>query len=156
MNRLKVALFVACLASNGCGLLISDTYQTERYQVIHEATLNGERAKMNQMLDARPSLIKVADYDENTLLHLAVLRDQIGEVEDLLTRHANVNATNSVGMTPLHLAAKLNRIEATKLLLAHKPDFSIRDRRGWTALTWATKSHHDKIAALLEKAGARD
>lgn len=156
MNRLKIVLFAVCLATSGCAFLISDTYKTERYQAIHEATLNGERTKMNEMLDQRPKLIKVADYDENTLLHLAVLRDHTGEIEDLLSRRAKLNATNSVGMTPLHLAAKLNRIEATKLLLKHKPDLSIRDRRDWTALTWATKTHHDKVVRLLEEAGAHE
>src|SRR5581483_782672 len=104
MNRLKIALVALCLTTSGCAFLISDTYKTERYQIIHEATLNGERAKMNEMLNSRPKLVDVADYDENTLLHLAVLRDHTGEVEDLLARKAKVNRTNSVGMTPLHLA----------------------------------------------------
>jgi ankyrin repeat protein len=156
MNRLRIALVAICLTTSSCAFLISDTYKTERYQAIHEATLNGERSKMNEMLDQRPKLIKVADYDDNTLLHLAVLRDHTDEVADLLSRRAKVNATNNVGMTPLHLAAKLNRVEATKLLLKHKPDLSIRDRRDWTSLTWAKKSHHDKVAQLLEEAGAHE
>ena len=156
MNRLKIALFVLCLTTSGCAFLVSDTYKTERYQTIHEATLNGERAKMNEMLDARPGLIDVADYDENTLLHLAVLRGYTREVDDLLTKRANVNATNSAGMTPLHLAAKLNRVEVTALLLKHRPHLSIRDKRGWTPLTWAVKTHHEKIVILLRQAGAKE
>ena len=156
MNRLKIALIALSLTTSGCAFLISDTYKTERYQTIHEATLNGDRAKMNALLDAQARLINVADYDENTLLHLAVLRGYTGEVEDLLARHAKVNARNSVGITPLHLAAKLNRIEPVKLLLANKPHLSIRDQRGWTALTWATKTHHDKIVLLLLQAGAKE
>jgi ankyrin repeat protein len=111
---------------------------------------------MDEMLDANPRLISVADYDENTLLHLAVLRDHTDEVEDLLCKHANVNTTNSAGMTALHLAAKLNRLEATKLIVKYQPDLSIRDRRGWTALTWAMKTHHDKIVTLLKQSGARE
>jgi uncharacterized protein len=122
---------------------------------VHQVTLNGERAKMDALLNAHPRLINVVDENDNTLLHLAVLRNQIGEVQDLLARHANVNAVNSAGMTPLHLAAKLNEVEITKLLLAHKPDLSTRDHRGWTPLVWATKTHHDQIVQLLRRAGAR-
>lgn|SRR5262249_30317399 len=154
MTRSRIALVVVCLATNSCALLDTDKYDTQRYQAVHEATLNGERTKMNQMLKSNPRLINVADYDNNTLLHLAVLRNQVGEVQDLLARHANVNAVNTAGMTPLHLAAKLNELEITRLLLEHRPTLTIRDGSGRTPLMWAIKMHHNQIAHLLKGAGA--
>src|SRR5438552_19043889 len=73
-------------------LFLSDTYNSTEYQTVHEVTLNGNRAEMNRLLDLNPKLINVPDYDQNTLLHLAVLRNELSEVTDLLRRGAKVNA----------------------------------------------------------------
>ena|SRR6266581_2853606 len=157
--RRKVAFLIVVIVSlsfSGCALFISDTYESTKYQAVHEAALNGDRQKMDELLAARPRLLNVPDYDKNTLLHLAVLRNQFAEVKDLLARGAKVNAMNSARMTPLHVAAKLGESEITKLLLSYHPKLSVRDARGWTALKWAEKSHHESVAKLLREAGARE
>jgi len=151
-----MALLIICLASIGCGTLFTDKYKTERYQAVHEATLNGEKDKMDAMLNTAPHLIATRDENDNTLLHLAVLRNEIAEAQDLLSRKADVNAINSAGMTPLHLAAKFDEMQMTKLLLSKKPNLSIRDKRGLTPLDWATKTHHSEIEALLRNSGASE
>ncbi|HEV8542114.1 MAG TPA: ankyrin repeat domain-containing protein, partial [Verrucomicrobiae bacterium] len=50
--------------------------------------------------------INVPDYDKNTLLHLATMHNRTNTVSILLDLDAKVNAQNSAGMTPLHLAAR--------------------------------------------------
>src|SRR6266852_6316317 len=85
-------------------LFLPDTYNSTEYHTVHEVTLNGNQTEMDRFLDSNPKLINVPDYDQNTLLHLAVLRNEISEVKDLLARGAKVNAQNSVKMTPMHIA----------------------------------------------------
>jgi ankyrin repeat protein len=153
---LRAVLSLAVFTFNGCALFFSDTFNSTEYHTVHEVTLNGNQAEMDRLLDLNPKLINVPDYDKNTLLHLAVLRNEIGEVKDLLARGASVNAVNTAKMTPMHIAAKLGEREIVVLILAHHPDLGLRDGRGWTPLTWAVKAHHDAVAQLLRAAGARE
>jgi len=135
-------------------LFLPDTYNSTEYHTVHEATLNGNQTEMDRLLDLNPKLINVPDYDKNTLLHLAVLRNEIGEVKDLLARGAKVNAQNTAKMTPMHLAAKQGEREIAVLILAYHPDLALRDGRGWTPLTWAVNAHRDEVTHLLRAAGA--
>jgi ankyrin repeat protein len=150
-----VILSLAASALSGCALFFSDTYNSVNYHTVHEVTLNGDQATMDNLLDAHPRLINVLDYDKNTLLHLAVLRNHPGEVKDLLSRGAKVNAVNTAKMTPLHIAAKQGERDVVILLLSHHPNLALRDSRGWTSLTWAVKAHHDEVAKLLRTAGSQ-
>lgn len=137
-------------------LFLSDTYNSAEYHTLHEVTLNGNQTEMDRLLDLNPKLVHVPDYDKNTLLHLAVLRNEIGEVNDLLTRGARVNTQNKAKMTPMHIAAKRGEREIVVLILNYHPDLALKDGRGWTPLRWAVNAHHDEVAQLLRVAGARE
>jgi ankyrin repeat protein len=137
-------------------LFLSDTYNSTEYHAVHEVTLNGNQTEMDRLLDLNPKLINVPDYDKNTLLHLAVLRNEIGEVKDLLARGAKVNAQNNAKMTPMHIAAKQGEREIVVLILAYHPNLALRDSRGWTPLTWAVNAHRDEVVQLLRTAGATE
>jgi ankyrin repeat protein len=147
---LAIAIFVFIRRD----LFLPDTYNSTEYQTVHEVTLNGNQTEMDRLLDLNPRLINVPDYDKNTLLHLAVLRNEIGEVKDLLARGANVNAQNTVKMTPMHIAAKQGEREIVVLILDYHPNLALRDSRGWTPLNWAVNAHRDEVAQLLREAGA--
>jgi ankyrin repeat protein len=134
-------------------LFLPDTYNSTEYHTVHEVTLNGNQAEMDRLLDLNPKLINVPDYDKNTLLHLAVLRNEAGEVKNLLGRGAKVNAQNNAKMTPLHIAAKQGEREIVVLILAHHPNLALKDSRGWTPLTWAINAHRDEVAQMLREAG---
>ena len=135
-------------------LFLPDTYNSTEYHTVHEVTLNGNQTEMDRLLDLNPKLINVPDYDKNTLLHLAVFRNDIGEVKDLLARGAKVNAQNKAKMTPMHIAAKQGESEIALLILAYHPNLTLRDSRGWTPLNWAVNAHLDEVAQLLRAAGA--
>jgi ankyrin repeat protein len=152
-SLLGAVLSLTILAFSGCALFFSDTYNSTEYHPVHEVTLNGNQTEMDRLLDLNPELINVPDYDSNTLLHLAVLRNEIGEVKDLLARGAKVNAQNRAKMTPMHIAAKQGEHEIVVLILAHHPNLALTDSRGWTPLTWAVTAHHDEVAQLLGAAG---
>tara|TARA_A100001035_G_C27700943_1_gene462430 strand:+ start:640 stop:945 length:306 start_codon:yes stop_codon:yes gene_type:complete len=52
--------------------------------------------------------------------------------------------------TPLHVAARFNKIEAARfLILEGSADVNVVDRNGWTPLHEAAKFGHDAIATLL-------
>jgi ankyrin repeat protein len=135
--------------TSGCWLTGSDTYDATKYTAAHQAALDGDNATLAQLLKANPSLINVPDYDKNTLLHLAVMHDRTNTVPLLFDSKADVDAKNSAGMTPLHLAAREGFLVLARMLIEHNANRKSTDRRGWTALKWAEMSHHDDVAALL-------
>jgi len=152
MNKrfcLFLPLFVFSLWLSGCGFFAPATYDATQYNAIHQAALDGDTAKLKELLHDSPQLVNKADYDKNTLLHLATLHDRLDAVNYLLSDGANVNAQNAKDMTPLHFAAQQGFADVAKSLLSYKPDLSVKDSRGWTALVWAEKSHHTNIVILL-------
>ena len=154
-KRITIILLMIFLAVEpGCGLFITATYDTTKYQAIHQAALDGDVVKLNELIKTNPSLVNARDYDDNTPLHLAAIHGRADASEFLLEHGAAVNAQNSAKMTPLHVAVKQGFIDVVKELLSHKPDLNIKDSRGWTPLTWAEKTHHDEIANLLRENGA--
>ena len=139
----------------GCGLFSPATYNTADYQAIHEAASNGDTNAVNRLLGVHPDLVNVPDYDKNTPLHLAAVRNYPETIDLLLSKGANVNAQNAVKMTPLHLAAKAGYVEAVKSLLKAKPQLDVKDDRDFTPLVWAEKTHNDEVVELLRKSGAK-
>jgi len=152
-SALIFGLFLMVLTP-GCWLTGSDTYDTTKYTAAHQAALDGDDASLAPLLKSNPRLISVPDYDKNTLLHLAVMHNRTNTVSLLLDSKADVDAKNSVGMTPLHLASREGFFVVAKMLVEHHADRKITDQRGWTALKWAEMSHHEDVAALLRENGA--
>ncbi|KAH9228613.1 hypothetical protein K456DRAFT_1729013 [Colletotrichum gloeosporioides 23] len=73
----------------------------------------------------------------------------------LLGRKADINATNSIGQTPLLLAAKDGHEQIVQLLLEQGADHKIADKRlGMTPLAAAAANGHSGTVALLLDKGA--
>lgn len=86
-------------------------------------------------------------------LHKAVASNNVPEVQSILTSspsltEGTVNSQNVFGQTPVHEVAKNGFVEVMKLLLEQKPDLSLRDSKGATAL-------HVRRWGLLRKRGKR-
>ncbi|MBW7452474.1 ankyrin repeat domain-containing protein [Paenibacillus sepulcri] len=64
----------------------------------------GQRENVLRELDHSPELVRSGDERGNTPLHWAVLTRQIGLIEDLLRRGADIQAKRSDGAMPIHLA----------------------------------------------------
>ena len=86
----------------------------------------------------------------STPLHFAVARGYSNVVEALLERGCDPNLKNSVGMTPIMVAANQGRSELTMLLAtkAHGIDLNVGDQHGLTPLMHAA-SGGDTTKRLL-------
>ena len=75
-----------------------------------------------------------------TDLHRAVSMKDVTSVKRILAQSAQggtgsgVNSQSGDGSTPVHEAAKRGLVDILELLLQHKPDFTIRDSKGSTAV----------------------
>ena len=95
----------------------------------------------------------LTDAMGNTFLHYAVaLGMQADRMEELIERYGfNYTATNRVGESLLHLAARLGYIETVCWLIETQKitDISIRTALGETVLSLAVKGGFDEIVCYL-------
>lgn len=93
------------------------------------------------------------EYD-NALIE-ATKEGQVEQVSLLITAGANVNNVDENGRTPLYWAARNDRTECMRLLIA-TPDIDVNseDNNGYTPLDCAEKHGHSKSSELLIAAGA--
>ncbi|MGD9712406.1 MAG: ankyrin repeat domain-containing protein [Thermomicrobiales bacterium] len=93
---------------------------------------------------------------EITPLHYAADRPKL--VEAFLKYGAHVNAKNSDGDTPLHVAARESSVESVRLLVRAGADVNAEDKEGRTALYWVgdkSDPSEMEIARFLRNAGAK-
>jgi ankyrin repeat protein len=125
----------------------------------------GNVTVLEALLDAGTSLSATNDMGE-TPLHAAVLADHEAVIRTLIARGAAVNAQvqrknhQYDGRTPLMSAAAGNNLPIVKILLEGGADPFLKDRSGFTALTFAeifgkrTANYLRKIMAVEPAASA--
>jgi ankyrin repeat protein len=83
-------------------------------------------------------------------LHEAVRAGDAAKTRQLLAETpALVDERDTLGDTPLHLAAQTGNLELAELLLAAKADVNANAKAGWTALHWAAHGNNLPMAGLL-------
>jgi ankyrin repeat protein len=142
---------------------------------IHEAAKRGDLAKVKELLKDKPELVSAKDENGDTPLHwasgfeaMAIYYEAAGlgvvvyiqsdnnrgkasegVAELLLSNHADVNAKDDKGVTPLIAAAFGGHADVEKLLLANKAEVNAKDHGGRTALHYAAEFGHQDVAELL-------
>jgi ankyrin repeat protein len=95
------------------------------------------------------------DNEGCTALHLAVEKNRIGVLDDLLSPHIglDVTAKDNKGDTALHYAAELGAEGIVEKLLENKASSSVKNNNGYTALDSAAPAGYEGIARRLLDAG---
>jgi len=87
------------------------------------------------------------------------LWDAVGEgntaqVKAHIYHKTGINVKDSDGQTPLHIAARVDRVEMARLLLAHGANVNEKDNYGKTPLFGAARKGSKEMVELLTAKGA--
>ncbi|MEI0493747.1 ankyrin repeat domain-containing protein [Brachyspira intermedia] len=108
--------------------------KTKVYERLREYVYEGNVREAENMLKKYNGDINNLDYEDFTLLSIAVMDNNIEMAELLLKYKADVNTVVSDGDTALILAVDNNNMEMVKLLLSYGADIDYKGFRGRTAL----------------------
>lgn len=123
-------------------LALLESKLRERYRIVPEATVVAasikarDMAQARELLERQPELIHAADERGNQPLHWAVMTRQIGLIDYLLQRGADINAARPDGLRPIHLT---------------NGDYHYR---GWRDLPSAALQRHEVLIGWLLARGA--
>ncbi|WP_265024934.1 ankyrin repeat domain-containing protein [Wolbachia endosymbiont (group B) of Protocalliphora azurea] len=92
---------------------------------------------------------------KDDMLFDAVITGDYNKVKALLEEGANVNAKNSNGSTPLHLAAEKGILNIVEKLVENKADVNAKDYNGYTPLIVALNRDKLEIARFLTEKSAK-
>ena len=88
------------------------------------------------------------------LWHIAGSGD-LEQLDELLSKGVNVNASDKTGVTALMRAAYHGKLRMVRNLIWYGADPNAKDRSGLTALMMAEHAGHDEIVEALRSVGAR-
>ena len=121
---------------------------------LHAAAEQGDAASLRAALAAGEDP-NTRDADSYTPIHLSAGMGAADALSALLDDpRTEVDATDDVGESPLHLAAAAGRTEAARRLLLHGAEVDAASQHGYTPLHMAAQHGHLAIAELLIEAGA--
>jgi ankyrin repeat protein len=126
---------------------------------IFEAAETGDQETVARLLKADPSLVKAANAEGDTALHLAA-GCRRGEayalplIRLLLESGANIEARNSSGQTPLLYSSYAGFRQAVGLLLDKGASFQYQDKNGRTPLHYAAREGQAAVVEVLLNKGA--
>ena len=98
-----------------------------------------------------PSAAEIAQY---TGLHAAAHRGDVAQIQRLGTTAAAVNATDSYGRTPLHVAAFAKQRDAIRALVKAGADLSKLENDRYDAVTIASVADDEETLRVLLQLGA--
>jgi len=81
----------------------------------------------------------------------AVMQGDVETVTKLIQLGENVNQ-KSLGMAPIHYAARYNKVEVLKTLIENGADLKAKCDKGYTAVKYAELSNAKEALAVLESA----
>jgi len=87
---------------------------------------------------------------EMTPLNIAICKGDIQTVKKLIEYGTDVNQASN-GLTPLMYAARYNKVDIIKLLLAKGARLNVKNELGFTALKYAEISKANEAIQLLKQ-----
>jgi len=101
----------------------------------------------NQTSFVKPQMEIVHSF--STPLNVAVGKGDLEFVKKLIEYGADVNEI-SENLSPLMIAARYNKVEILKVLLANGAKASVKNEKGFTALKYAELSNATESIAILK------
>ena len=144
---------VAVLLEHGAGVNVT-TPDLHMTPLMLASTNKGAAPVVRALLDAGADATR-RTQGEQTALHLAVEHRAHAVVAVLLELQGPtiVDLCNSIGQTPLSLAAHLGDAEAARLLVGAAPDLDHRTKLGFTPLMLAAITKSQDVVEVLLGAG---
>jgi ankyrin repeat protein len=147
------------LAAHGAG---SELSPLERFVA---ACTSGNAAAAEAMLGLRPELKRDLVREHHLLLHAPAERGDAAVLAVMLSCGFDPNTGDVDGVTPLHRAAMVGKVEAVRVLLAHGAAVDALDGmfaapplvwavEGWNPDAGRTEADHLGVARLLQAAGS--
>ena len=122
---------------------------TNGQPLVFMVTLTGD-TNLLAMLEARGARLDEPEPRSTMMLiHYAIHSGREEMLRFLIGRGLSVNATNSFGYTPLHLAAMQARLDLVQVLAMNGADLGLIDNRGHTALVYARTSRSPNATAVV-------
>jgi uncharacterized protein len=115
------------------------------------AARNKSWAAVRALAELRGTRLDVANGSGSTAMMYASLHGELGLVEFLVGRKAEVNRP---GWTPLHFAAANGHVDVIRFLLEHHAYIDAESPNGTTPLMMAARQSHPTAAQLLLDEGA--
>lgn len=117
----------------------------------HEIDLTSTQTTCKSSQAAAGTIKNIAlsqDEDGDTILHLAVVGFTLAKARDLIGV-CDLNASNNMMQTPLHVATLANRLEMVQMLISSGAKLDSYDRRGNTPLHLACQKGLVDIAETI-------
>ena len=124
--------------------------KTKAYERLREYVYEGNVKEAENILKQHNVNINNLDYEDFTLLSIAVMDNNIEMAELLLKYKADVNTVVSDGDTALILAVDNNNMEMVKLLLSYGADIDYQGFRGRTALFCALEYNRKENIEMVK------
>lgn len=139
---------LSLLVDHGCDPNYHGTIRTSKWTL---NALLSVSARAVRTMRRPPKIIEyLAIRGGSAALHVAAHQGNLGAVELLLQRRADIASTQTVlRMTPLHCAAIGGHAEMCAALLQAGAPTSVRDSTGRTPAAWAKRRGNVEIARLL-------
>lgn len=151
MKFIVFSFFISILTS----LTASATsYRTDGLTPLHVAAAQGDLSTVKKLLNKGENLFALDAKMGVSVLHKAVYSGNADEVNFLLNHGAFINLQSpSNGNTPLHDAIYFKQghdVGVIRVLLAHHPSLTVKNRAGLTVLDAAKILNDPSIIRLLE------
>jgi ankyrin repeat protein len=115
-----------------------NTHNKDGQTPLHRSATNWGMFDMAQLLLSRGAYINAKDKNERTVLHLAAEKGQLELLKLFLNNNQDLNARDSMGLTPLHWSSRSNAREKMLvleyLLQLHAVEPNATSKTGQTAL----------------------
>ncbi|PAA47570.1 hypothetical protein BOX15_Mlig004077g1 [Macrostomum lignano] len=135
-------------------LPVSDSDVSNKYAngntLLHLACEGGLKKLIESLLDRDPTLLEAKNSKLETPLHVASRCSKLELVDLLLQRGAEINSADEMGETPLFMAISAGNFTICKSILDKKPDLSLLNSEGVSAMAKAYHKGKTSIIRMLQ------